>query len=172
MPFSAECAFCHWTLQSVPDDRLGHSVECPRCHHRFTLAISLPPVPGPGKVRRSANGRHHSKSDLIAAEKAPAGPSARPRPSPVGTQSDPDYFGVGSFGLGSYAFFVGALTHERFLTLGLGLAGLLCAVVGLCSSLSKQRVSPLASAGLIVSLPPVLVAVFLPNWLGLHLLTK
>ena len=29
MPFSTKYAFCHLTLQSVPDHRLGHSVECP-----------------------------------------------------------------------------------------------------------------------------------------------
>jgi hypothetical protein len=81
-----------------------------------------------------------------------------------------DYFGVGSFSLGSYAFLTGALMHERFLTLGLGLAGLLCGVVGLFLSFSKQQVSLLASAGLIVSLPPVLVAVLVPDWLGIHLL--
>jgi hypothetical protein len=89
---------------------------------------------------------------------------------PIEAQSVLDYFGVGSFGLGSYAVFVAALMHERFLTLGLGLAGLLCGVVGLFLSLSKQQVSLLSSAGLIVSLPPLLVAIFVPDWLGIHFL--
>ena len=128
----------------------------------------------------SPTGQHSSKSDSITAEKAladtaekaPADPSTQPRLPPIEARSVRDYFGVGSFGLGSYAFLVAALTHERFLTLGLGLAGLLCGVVGLFLSLSKQQVSSLASAGLIVSLPPVLVAVLAPDWLGLHLLGK
>ena len=200
MPFSAECAFCHLTLQSVPDHRLGHSVECPRCHYCFTLApksqteaaatqgpqfgrariasASPPSAPEPSKVTLSPTGQHSSKSDSITAEKALADtaekaladPSTQPRLPPIEAQSVRDYFGVGSFGLGSYAFLVAALTHERFLTLGLGLAGLLCGVVGLFLSLSKQQESVLASAGLIVSLPPVLVAVLVPDWLGLHLL--
>jgi hypothetical protein len=129
-------------------------------------------------VTLSPAGQHPSKSDSITAEKALAdtaekalaGPSTQRRLPPIEAQSVCDNFGVGSFGLGSYAFLVAALTHERFLTLGLGLAGLLCGVVGLYLSLSKRQLSSLASAGLIVSLPPVLVAVFVPDWLGIHLL--
>jgi len=198
MPFSAECAFCHLTLQSVPDHRLGHCVECPRCHNGFTLApksqpeaaatqgprfvrarsasASPPSAPEPSKVTRSPTGQHSSKSDSITAEKALADtaekaladPSTQPRSPPIEAQSVRDYFGVGSFTLGSYAILTAVLTHERFLTLGLGLAGLLCGVVGLFLSLSKQQVSLLASAGLIVSLPAVLVAIFVPYWLGIH----
>ncbi len=191
MPFSAECAFCHLSLQSIPDHRLGHSVECPRCHKCFTLApksqpeaaatqgprfgrvriasASPPPAPGPSKVALSPTGHHSSKSDSITAEKPLAGPSTQPRLPPIEAQSVRDYFGVGSFTLGSYAFLTAVLTHERFLTLGLGLAGLLCGVVGLFLSLSKQQVSLLSSAGLIVSLPTVLVALLAPDWLGIHL---
>lgn len=190
MPFSAECAFCHLTLQSVPDHRLGHNVECPRCRNCFTLApksqpeaaatqgprfgrdriasASPPSAPEPSKVTLSPTGQHSSKSDSLTAEKALADPSTRLRLPPIEAQSVRDYFGVGSFSLGSYAFLTAALMHERFLTLGLGLAGLLCGVVGLFLSLSKQQVSPLASAGLIVSLPPMLVAVLVPDRLGIH----
>lgn len=192
MPFSAECAFCHLTLQSVPDHRLGHCVECPRCHNYFTLApksqpevaatqgprfgrtriasASPPSAPEPSKVTRSPTGQHSSKSDSITAEKALADPSTQLRLPSIEAESVRDYFGVGSFSLGSYAFLAAALTHERFLTLGLGLAGLLCGVVGLFLSLSKQQASLPASAGLIVSLPAVLVAVLVPDWLGIHLL--
>jgi len=174
MSFSTECAFCHLTLQNVPDHRLGQSVECPRCHNCFTLAP--PSAPEPSKVTLSPTGQHSSKSDSITAEKALADtagkaladPSTQPRLPPIEAQSVRDYFGVGSFALGSYAVLTAVLTHERFLTLGLGLAGLLCGVVGLFLSLSKQQVSLLASAGLIVSLPAVLVAVLVPDWLGIH----
>jgi hypothetical protein len=88
---------------------------------------------------------------------------------PIEARSVRDYYGVAAFGLGSYAVLAGALTHERFLTLGLGLAGLLCGVVGLFLSLSKQQVSVFASAGLVLSLPAVLVAALAPGWLGVHL---
>jgi hypothetical protein len=190
MPFSAECAFCHLTLQSVPDHRLGHSVECPRCRNCFTLApnsqpeaaatpeprfgreritsASPPAAPEPSKVTLSPTGQHSSKSDSRTAEKALAGPSTQLRLPPIEAQSVRDYFGVGSFSLGSYALLTAVLMHERFLTLGLGLAGLLCGIVGLFLSLSKQQVSLLASAGLIVSLPPLLVAFLVPDWLGIH----
>ena len=149
MPFSAECAFCHLTLQSVSDHRLGHSVECPRCHNCFTLApksqieaaatqgpqfgrariasASPPSAPGPSKVTLSSTGQHAPKSDSITAEKALAdtaektlaGPSTQPRLPPIEARSVRDYFGVGAFSLGSYAFLAAVLTHERFLTLGL-----------------------------------------------------
>lgn len=199
MPFSAECPLCHLTLQSVPDHRLGQSVECPRCHNCFTPATeprpeaaatqgprldreriaSTPPAsaPGPGNGTLPPAGRQSSESDSITAEKAPAdtaknalaGPSTRHRLPPIEARSVRDYFGVGAFGLGSYAVLAGALTHERYLTLGLGLAGLLCGVVGLLLSFSKQQVSVLASAGLVLSLPAVLVAALAPDWLGVHL---
>jgi hypothetical protein len=199
MPFSAECAVCHLTLQSVPDHRLGHSIECPRCHNGFTLAprsqpeaaatqeprfgrariasASPPSAPEPSKVTLSPIGRNASTSDSITAEKALADraekaladPSTQLRLPPIEARSVRDYFAVGSFSLGSYAVLTAVLMHERFLTLGLGLAGLLCGVAGLFLSLSKQQVSLLASAGLIVSLPAVLVAVFVPDWLGIHL---
>jgi len=198
MPFSAECAFCHLTLQSVSDHRLGHSVECPRCHNCFTLApksqpeatatrrprfgrariasASPPSAPEPSKVILFPTGQHSSKSDSITAEKALADTAEKALADPstpidlpsIEARSVRDYFGVGSFSLGSYAFLAAALTHERFLALGLGLAGLLCGVVGLFLSLSKQQASLLASAGLIVSLPVVLVAVLVPDWLGIR----
>ncbi len=76
---------------------------------------------------------------------------------------------MGSFSLGNYAVLTAVLMHDRFLTLGLGLAGLLCGVVGLFLSHSKQQVSLLAAAGLIVSLPALLVAALAPDWLGIHL---
>ena len=199
MPFNAECTFCHLTLQSVPDHRLGHSVECPRCHNCFTLSpksqpeaaatqgprfgetriasASPPAAPEPSQVTLSPTGQHPSKSASITAEKALADtaemsladPPTQLRLPPVEAQSVRDYFGVGSFSLGSYAVLTAVLTHERFLTLGLGLAGLLCGIVGVFLSLSKQQVSLLASAGLIVSLPAVLVAIFIPDWLGIRL---
>jgi hypothetical protein len=191
MPFSAECAVCHLTLQSVPDHRLGHSVECPRCHHCFTLApkpqpeaaaaqgpefgrsriASAPPPspPGPSQVTLSPAGHRSSKSDSITAEKPLAAPSTPPRLPPIEAQSVRDSVGVCSFTLGSYAFLTVALTHDRFLTLALGLGGLLCGAIGLYLSLSKQQVSLFASAGLILSLPAVLVAVLVPEWLGIHL---
>jgi hypothetical protein len=137
--FNAECAFCHLALLCVPDYRLGHSVKCPRCRNCFTLV----------------------EHRMTAATGS--------RLPPIEAPPVHDYFGVGSFGLGSYAFLVAALTHERSLAIGLGLAGLLCGVIGLFSSLSKQQVSLLVTAGLIVCLPPVFVAVLVPDWLGLHL---
>ena len=131
MPFSAECAFCHLTLQSVPDHRLGHSVECPRCHNCFTLApksqpeaaatqgprfgrariasASSPSAPEPSKVTLSPTGQHSSKSDSSTAEKALADPSTPIHLPSIEARSVRDYFGVGSFSLGSYAFLTGAL---------------------------------------------------------------
>ncbi len=199
MPFSAECPFCHLTLPSVPEHGPGHGVECPRCHNCFTpapepqpeaaatpgppvgrerIAPALPaPAPGAGKGAVSPAGQQSSESNSITAEKgladtagkALAGPSTPHRMPPIEARSIRDYYGVGSFGLGSYAVLAGALTHERYLTLGLGLAGLLCGVLGLFLSLSKQQVSLFASAGLILSLPAVLVAALAPDWLGVHL---
>ena len=43
MAFVAECPFCVLKLQKVPDHRLGDSIECPRCHNRFTLTALINP---------------------------------------------------------------------------------------------------------------------------------
>jgi hypothetical protein len=46
MAFVAECNFCRLVLRGVPEERLGSSVDCPRCHNCFTLA----PVANPEEV--------------------------------------------------------------------------------------------------------------------------
>src|SRR5690348_9221190 len=44
MAFVAECMFCHLILRGVPDQRLGSSLECPRCRNCFTLAPTTNPL--------------------------------------------------------------------------------------------------------------------------------
>src|SRR6516165_1003801 len=44
MAFATECTFCHLILRGVPDQRLGSSFECPRCHNCFTLAPTTNPL--------------------------------------------------------------------------------------------------------------------------------
>lgn len=41
MVFNAECPFCHIEVRQIPDERLGMSADCPRCHNSFTLAPTV-----------------------------------------------------------------------------------------------------------------------------------
>ncbi len=52
MAFVALCSFCRLILRGVPDDRLGSSVECPRCRNSFTLAPVANPEAVMARVRR------------------------------------------------------------------------------------------------------------------------
>jgi hypothetical protein len=89
--------------------------------------------------------------------------SGAPLPAPDGT----NYPGLASFLLGSFAFLAAAVLHVGWVTFALGLLGLLLGVVGCLLSSGGPRRLVLPIAGTAVSLPAVIVAAFLPHWLGL-----
>lgn len=177
MPFIAECTFCQLTLQSVPDRRLGLSVECPRCRNSFTLAAKTAPVAAPTRGPRSARKKRAAALAPAAVETPPASvePDRANAQLPTIEQQPQEEMpmrmlragGLASFMLGSAAFLLAAIFHVTFLTLVLGVAGFL--IGSLCCLLSEggPRRSLLAAAGSIVGLAAVIFAVFLPGLLGL-----
>jgi hypothetical protein len=190
MAFIAECNFCRLILRGVPDDRVGSSIECPRCHNSFTLAPVANPEAVLARVRRvvpsvaeaegtaaTVEGSAASAQGAAGEEPIPVKPPARPSrqvntmpeepPAPVPLAGFTNYPGLASFLLGCVAFLVGGVLHVGLLTLALGLLGLLIGLMGLLFlSLTRGR-WPLPVAGLAVSLPAVLVPIFAPDWLGL-----
>jgi hypothetical protein len=193
MPFVAQCTFCRVMLQGVPDHLLGSSVECPRCHNSFTLAPMANPPPVTARQPKAASPEPAAVAvkpapQAAAAAPAAAGPAiaatapamlpppqeaipagrrvttrAAPLPEPDGT----NYPGLASFLLGSFAFLAAAVLHVSWVTFLLGLVGLALGVVGCLLSSAGPRRLILPIAGTAVSLPAVLVAAFLPHWLGL-----
>jgi hypothetical protein len=65
------------------------------------------------------------------------------------------------------AFLAGAVFSVGLVTFALGLAGLLLGLVGLLLGRATPRRLALPGVGVAVSLPAVLIAAFLPHWLGL-----
>jgi hypothetical protein len=194
MAFVAQCPFCHLTLQRVPDNRLGTSVECPRCRNSFTLAPVANPVAVTTRGPATVPAKAPSPAAVVAAPASPPpstsvgrGP-AKPVPAagpieqggavavpPPGEEAPakrpvrrpPNYAGLASFLLGSCAFLAAAVLHLGLVTFALGLAGLLLGIVGVLFPPPKPSRPVLPVAGLAVSLPAVLVAALLPGLLGL-----
>jgi hypothetical protein len=199
MSFVARCPYCKLIILNIPDERLGISLECRRCHNSFTLAptadataattsgraepssavaaervVRLPPAPVAKKPKPPAADERLEPDEPVmpttpllqdipdADIPAEDVPEELPEPS---VRRPPSYAGLASFLLGSFAFLTAAVLHVSLLTLALGLLGLLLGVVGFLSSGQRRRFLP--TAGLLVSLPAVLVTVFLPAWLGL-----
>jgi hypothetical protein len=186
MPFVAQCAFCHLTLQNVPDARLGHSVECPHCHNSFTLApLSRPvtaatsgprfapvkPAPSAQQPATPSPVREPDKLDDPVREPSPVeevseAPSTRAVPPPVAPQPPADYVSLVSFMAGCFAFLAAGLLHIGLVTFALGLIGLVCGIGAVLVARSQERRALLAWAGLVVSLPVLVLAGFFPLWLG------
>jgi hypothetical protein len=192
MPFVAQCTFCRVMLQGVPDHCLGSSVECPRCHSSFTLApMANPPPPAareskavpkvpaapqraPAEQVQVKPGLGEKSTDAAALaletpleEEAPPRRAAAARPYSLPEPAQPDYVGLASFLLGSFAFLAAAILHVGLITFALGLLGLALGVFGILRPSAGPRRLVLPVAGTAVSLPAVLIAAFLPHWLGL-----
>jgi len=79
----------------------------------------------------------------------------------------PNYPGLASFLLGSFAFLAAAVLHLGLLTLALGFIGLLLGLLGLVFSSIIHSRRALSLAGLAVCLPALVLPILLPDWLGL-----
>lgn len=193
MSFVAECLFCRLQLRGVPDHRLGISFECPRCHNCFTLAPTTNPLaetarpaagdtkPWPGspavlasekQARPSLRHERIDRGDPLRRSSLPESVAERVfAPSDRGLTCPnlpPDYPGLASFVVGCFAFLAAAVLHSGPLTLTLGLAGFASGAFGLSFSSATRRRRLLPASGSAVSLAAVLIAVVLPDWLGLR----
>jgi hypothetical protein len=166
MPFVAECMYCHVTLRGVPDHRLGSSVECPRCRNSFTL---VPQSDLPTAPRRPAAAAAETAPVAVAHEPARPATQALPAESdePAPTLRSVNYAGLAAFLCGSFAFLAAAVFHVGAITVALGLAGILLGLAGFLFTGTGRRWWLLPGAGVAASLPAVVIAVFLPDWLGL-----
>jgi len=182
MPFVAECNFCLLIYRGVPEDRIGSSMECPRCHSSFTLAPVADPEAVLGRVRRVITLAQQAEESAAPQATATEATTARPpalssclvenlldeAESPVPPATFTNYPGLASFLLGCFAFLAASVLHMGVLTLGLGFIGLLVGLLGLLFSSLIRGNPALPVAGLAVCLPAVLVPLFVPDWLGLN----
>jgi hypothetical protein len=93
--------------------------------------------------------------------------AAAPCPTPIPLPSLPNYPALASFLLGSFAFLSAAIFHMGVVTFALGLVGLLLGPVALLLAPMHRKGFILPGVGIAVSLVAMLVAAFLPHWLGL-----
>jgi hypothetical protein len=78
-----------------------------------------------------------------------------------------NYPGLAAFVLASFALLAASVIHVGWVSFALGLAGLLLGVVGLVVAGRWWRRVVLPAVAVAVSLPVVVIAAFLPHWLGL-----
>jgi hypothetical protein len=179
-------------VQNVPEARLGSSVTCPRCRNSFTLAPMVNPPALPPREPRIVPRKAAPAPPVAVIEKPAPRPAVAPEPveddapavqppsveeilaEPSGAADAPplsvthatNYPGLAAFLLGSFAFLAAAVLHRGGITFGLGLAGLVLGLVGFLVAGAPRRLV-LPAAGVAASLAAVVVAVFLPQWLGL-----
>jgi hypothetical protein len=173
MAFTAECPFCHGQFRNVPHERVGASVECPRCYSFFTLAPLATsgqiekPADGEqatprtrGKLRggRSANG-HRSLAQLEA-------DLGRADESAAEGRDHPLWLGITAFFLGSVALLCASFPSFDVVTLPASGLGVALASIGLLHpAKTRRRVWP--ATGLLVSLSVCVIAGFWPTLLGM-----
>jgi hypothetical protein len=169
MPFDARCPYCRLKVKKVPDQRLGGSMECVRCHKSFMLE----PMEGsPPQAETDSTGVASAIPPLTVKSLVKEIPEEQPVPSEQAAASVPErrpanYPGLASFVLACFAVCAGAVLHVGTVTFGLGIAALLLGIAGLVYPMPKRSRPILPAAGIAVSLSAILVAVFLPRWAGL-----
>ncbi|HEX5270738.1 MAG TPA: hypothetical protein VFW33_09640 [Gemmataceae bacterium] len=197
MAFVARCTFCHLILREVPEQRLGSSVDCPRCGNSFTLAEATdavaaasrsprgdaadPPAAAPMAVEVpvappltslvEGSGLTRPPAEPTPVEDVPAVAVAEPPQAPAAPPAPAprftNYPGLASFLLGCFAFLAGSVLHAGLATLALGLLGLLLGVFGLLFPWLVPCRRVLPAAGLAVSLPALLLPLLAPDWISL-----
>jgi hypothetical protein len=169
MPFDARCPYCRLKVKKVPDQRLGGSMECVRCHNTFVLEPMEGSQPQPAAT---STGVAPGKPPLTVAALVKEIPKDQPAPAgaaavPPSERRPPNYPGLASFVLACFAVCAGTALQTGMITFALGILALLLGIAGLVFPIPKKSRPVLPAAGLAVSLPAVLVAVFLPRWAGL-----
>jgi hypothetical protein len=164
MPFDARCPYCRLKVKKVPDQRLGGNMECVRCHNRFMLE----PMEGSPPAATPGGQAPMTVASLVKEIPAETQASAQPiAAAPAVERLPPNYLGLASFVLACFGVLGGTLSHNSMLALGLGLAALVLGIVGVVSPVptNSRRILPIA--GLLVSVPAVVVAALLPQWGGM-----
>jgi hypothetical protein len=182
MPFVARCPFCHLKVRKVPDQRRGTIASCTRCQTRFTLEPDLSPMEALAARTSGALAETSPPAPPVVPANEPmtvarlveeAFPERSAKPielsaaQSLAERRPPNYPGLASFVLASFAVFAAAVLHVGPITFAMGLVALLLGIIGLVSPVPKQSLRILPAAGLAVSLPAVIVAAFLPHWIGM-----
>jgi hypothetical protein len=193
MPILAVCPFCNEGKVRAPDDAVGLSATCPRCHSCFTIVPSAPPrasarAPAPAPqppavpvssqapVAETATATRMSDTALAP---APAAPPPEPPPARVPSSLPlpvPADFAEASTGLGlplglvamslaGIGLVLSQLPYGRAGILAAAGLGLIVGLVGLAFA-EGQRLVPGLAAGLNAAV--LLVGLLLPGWLGLE----
>jgi hypothetical protein len=174
---SVECPRCHnsFTLAAMTSPPAAATRE-PRVVHEEapaapSVAITAKPTPPP-KQAKTAIAEKPVDDDVPEVQSPPVEevlgePSAATDSPTFPVRRPANYPGLAAFVLGSFAFLSAALLHLGVITFALGLVGLVAGLVGVLISRGNRRRLVLPAAGLAVCLAAVLIAVFLPQWLGL-----
>jgi hypothetical protein len=177
MAFTAECSFCRLMLEGVPDESHGASVECPRCKNRFTLAAMIQPrkarrrlakagVAGAGAhLEATAATALDSKAPLTALVSWPGPTSEKEHPRAAKTAVN--HLGVLSFFFGTFSLLFTSLPSLTWLVLPMAGTGMFLGSLGLLVRSARHKGVSLPGAGLAVSVPVTLIAIFWPDVLGL-----
>lgn len=187
MSFSAECPFCNTLLRNVPGQYAGQSMKCPRCRSYFTLSPLLGP-PGRNKAiaavetapalagagQAQADAPPVADIDLQAAEnpvpdppiqEAVADEVVSPAAEPIAPavsrpKKSVNYAAVLSFLFGSLAILALSLPFAGGSIMPLSSMGVLCGVLGFFWAAWRPVGVRLASLGLAVSVPALLIGSF------------
>ncbi|HEV3078425.1 MAG TPA: hypothetical protein VGY66_01545 [Gemmataceae bacterium] len=178
MAFTAECSFCRLMLEGVPDEAHGASVECPRCKNRFTLAAMIQPRKARRRLAKAgvAGTAARLESSAVAAldAKAPLtalvswlGHATSGNEHPRQARAAINHLGVLSFFFGTFSLLFASLPTLTWLVLPMAATGVFLGSLGLLVRSARNSGVGLPGAGLAVSVPVMLIAIFWPDVLGL-----
>jgi hypothetical protein len=180
VPIIAVCSFCRIGRVRAPEEAIGQTAQCPRCHAEFTVVDSGQPDPGtrPRPTTPTVPPSPAPVAEPVRLEPDPAATavltSPRPQPAPVPTPIvvDEDEAEPGdatrvawiiALLLAGAGLIAAQIPYGRFVTVGATVIGALLAAAAAFGA--RKPVYPVVAVGLNVLV--VLVALLLPGWLGL-----
>ena len=180
MPIIAICSFCRIGRVRAPEEAIGQTAQCPRCHAEFTVVNSG--EPDPASRPRPAVTPTVTPAPVVEPGRLEPSPAAtavltapRPQSAPVSIpvvvddeeeteRSDPVRVAwIIALLLGGAGLIAAQVPYGRFVTVGATIVGALLASAAAFGA--RRPVYPLAAAG--INALVLLVALLLPGWLGL-----
>ncbi len=177
MQILVQCPYCGEGKVRVPESAIGLTVVCRYCSSCFTIApASLMPAHEPAPIEASAStctsntdAARSAQTALTILATIPEDHDARSRagtgPESASSTADPGFVpALIAISLGGVGLAISQLPYGRFGTTGLGLIGMVFALAALLIA-DRKRQFPAIAVG--VNGLAILLAVFLPEWLGL-----
>jgi hypothetical protein len=164
MAFVAQCPFCN-TQMRIPDQALGWSVPCPKCHDSFTAAplpLAAATEAGPRRGPRPTAAPPTPERPFYPPA-LPLQPDAAPERLTTG-----NVLGVAALFLAAGALVLASLPVVNILTLPLAAGGLLLGLAAVLAALALGKGFVLPGAGSAASLFVLLLALVWPSLFGVH----